>query len=818
MKADCVSDVEKALKRRLSEREADAIEQRIRANIREAARADPEFMNKPREQRLMEAAQRALEQDLAEAAKTAQRKSANLLAQVREAARLEERAKQVGGKHPFHRALAERLNQVNQYAHGVRNEIMSTLMDTVAAAEPRFLGLMHDAAAMRDFVREVFRPGSTGNQVAARGAKAYGEAMEQARLRSNAAGTAIRKLDYGYLPQPHDLSAVVRSGREAWVQFTLPRLNRERYVTEDGAPMTDVQLAEFLGHAYETISTEGRNQLVPGSFRGGSRASRADDAHRSIHFAGADAYLAYMNEFGRAGSVYEAILGHVGVAAKNIGLMEEFGANPNLTFRLLKDLAEKGDNAAGKREFGAGLDQIWDTLNGTTAQPVSANLADFGQGVRTFIAAVKLQGVILSSINDLPMLAASAVHNGMPLGKTLVTVLKSFGGDAKQDAARVLAATDYVAGEMSRWHGENQTAGWTSKLATVTHKASFIEAWTHGLRRGFTVMHAATLNDLRAHAWRNLSDGDRARLTGAGVTEADWRIWRAAKPVDFRGQKVLSAEGVRAVGRDKTGIADPAEHERAINTAVSRLLGFLDQESHIAVMAPDLVTRAAIQQGTRAGSLGGELMRSLLLFKSFPLAMVFQNLRRMRTMTGKGKLAYSMATMTALTLFGALSVQLKDLVTGKDPRDMTQPKFWGAAFAQGGGLGVFGDIAYTGLGGNSRGGQPNYTSLAGPVFGTALDLANLSLGNIGAKLQGKDAHLAEELFRFGRQNTPFINLWYLKAALNHALLDDIQESISPGYLARQRERARKDWGQRYWWDPGQPLPARGPDLEAAVGQ
>jgi hypothetical protein len=33
-----------------------------------------------------------------------------------------------------------------------------------------------------------------------------------------------------------------------------------------------------------------------------------------------------------------------------------------------------------------------------------------------------------------------------------------------------------------------------------------------------------------------------------------------------------------------------------------------------------------------------------------------------------------------------------------------------------------------------------------------------------------------------------------------------------------KQRAQKDWGQQYWWEPGEALPDRAPDLSAIGGQ
>lgn len=146
-------------------------------------------------------------------------------------------------------------------------------------------------------------------------------------MRANAAGADIGKLDYGYLPQPHDTGRVARAGAEQWARDVLPKLDRTRYVGADGNVMGDAEVLDLLQGAWATIATEGRNQRVSGAVRGGSRASRFDDKHRVIHFKDANAYLDYLGAYGR-GSMLAGIHGHVGQMAKSIGMMEELGANP----------------------------------------------------------------------------------------------------------------------------------------------------------------------------------------------------------------------------------------------------------------------------------------------------------------------------------------------------------------------------------------------------------------------------------------------------------------------------------------------------------
>jgi hypothetical protein len=254
------------------------------------------------------------------------------------------------------------------------------------------------------------------------------------------------------------------------------------------------------------------------------------------------------------------------------------------------------------------------------------------------------------------------------------------------------------------------------------------------------------------------------------------------------------------------------------DTATSRLLGAITDEAEYAVTTPDLQVRAAIQRGTQRGTIEGELLRSVMLFKSFPFAMLTRHWERALEGGAGTRLAYGSSLAIGLTMFGALALQLKDLKDGKDPRDMTTWKFWAAAFAQGGGAGIFGDFLYTGAGGQGRAGLPNWMSLAGPVVGTGLEAVDLTVGNAFEAARGKDTHIGAEALRLARSHTPLVNLWYAKSAFDHAGLHELQEMLSPGYLERMQERERSEWGQERWWAPGSGLPERAPNLETAFGR
>lgn len=810
MSANCINEVEQAIGRPLKKAEAQAIEDKISFHIRDMARTDPTKFNALTEQqRQLAAAQAAMADHVAAVDKAAQRKAFNLLAQTRELANQEARAAVLGGKQPFTSALFERLRQVETRIKGERNRAFSSIMDTIQAASPKFLGMITNKAAERDFVREVYGE-DTGNQVAAKAAKVWREQMDSIRERQNAAGASIGRLDYGWLPQPHSLVKVRRAPAADWAAYVLNRLDRRRYLNEDGTQMTDPQVTDFLLAAHETLRTDGLNKMTPGASGGASRAAKHDNAHRQIHFKDGDSYLEYMRDFGPT-SVFEAMQGSVHAQVKDTVMIEQLGPNSAQTYRLLHDTAKVkdgiGDGFLSGTEFGATPDMVWNVLNGSLGVPVNARFAEFNQGIRNFMVAAKLQATLISSVvGDIQSLAITTVYHGLPVGGTLVNAIKSVSKDYRNEAARLSLGMDSITSDMVAYHTDNLSAGWTSKLANATMKVTLLEGWTNAMRRGFSVSLMSRLaTDTRA-AW-GADPKLQARLERYGVTEDDWKVWQAATPEDWRGQAMLTPESIAAL----QGISAKQK-----NDAIGKMLGYIQEESEFTSLQPGLMTRATIRQGTQTGTVGGESLRHLTLFKSFGVAMFERHWKRAAQMESwSGKLAYSASVFTGLLMAGAITNQLLDIMNGRDPRKMTDAKFWVQAMLRGGGMGIFGDIMNTGLGGDNRGGQSNLTGLLGPVVGTAADIG-MTAGSV-FKDKTEPADVGANLLRIGYQNTPFIRSWYTKAAFEHAVFHDMQELLSPGYLSRMRKRAKKDFGQSFWWNPGETLPDRAPNLGAAVG-
>lgn len=62
--------------------------------------------------------------------------------------------------------------------------------------------------------------------------------------------------------------------------------------------------------------------------------------------------------------------------------------------------------------------------------------------------------------------------------------------------------------------------------------------------------------------------------------------------------------------------------------------------------------------------------------------------------------------------------------------------------------------------------------------------------------------------RFLVNNTPFVNLFYTRMALDYLVLYHLQEAMNPGFLQRMEQRVAQQNAQSYWLQPSSVI-ARG---------
>ena len=303
-------------------------------------------------------------------------------------------------------------------------------------------------------------------------------------------------------------------------------------------------------------------------------------------------------------------------------------------------------------------------------------------------------------------------------------------------------------------------------------------------------------------------------LENNGVTETDWAVYRLARLEKYKGSDFITRQSIEQISDAELQQAGLTRRDAEL--ATSRLITHINSEMMYASLDPTLATRTAQSRGAQKGTPSGEFWRSFMLFKSFPFDMMTRHFRRFEMLRNEGHnlgaVAYMASIVSTTTLLGAMSLWATNLLQGKDLQDGTSVKFWGNAMMKGGGLGVFGDMLYNGIFEEGAYGSPNVVNFLGPIAGTAMQTWDVAWSALGEATFDEDTKVGAKALRLVRGNTPFVNIWYVKNALDHAVLNDLNEFLSPGYLRRQEQRARRTQGQGYWWHPNEMLPSRMPRM------
>jgi hypothetical protein len=197
-----------------------------------------------------------------------------------------------------------------------------------------------------------------------------------------------------------------------------------------------------------------------------------------------------------------------------------------------------------------------------------------------------------------------------------------------------------------------------------------------------------------------------------------------------------------------------------------------------------------------AGTPMGEVLRFVTQFKAFPFAIYQKTLSREISFLkkgGQGDVRRGILGLTSVIVtsafFGYLAMTIKDLLKGRTPRNPTKGKTILAAFLQGGGLGIYGDVLFQ----EARTAAERLGSLLGPTALTAGDLIQALYFGI----TGKGGSAARATYSAVQKNIPFLNLFYIKSAFDYLIGYQIMETLSPGILRRMERKMEKDYGQDF---------------------
>ena len=634
--------------------------------------------------------------------------------------------------------------------------------------------------------------------------------QDKSRLDQNAEGAYIGKLSDYITRQSHDVTLLRKAAGlsvraddprhfEAWRDFIRPLLDNERTGLDDKA----------LKEAY--VGLVSGDHLKSGTestgFAGPRNLAKKVSASRVLHFKDADSWLAYNERFG-VGSLSEAVVHGLDLAAQNVGLMRVFGTNPGSVFDQAVEQIGKGlRGEPGKlKGFNDRIDAIkrmMAHLDGTTRVPENELLAELGTWSRLFQSMTKLPMMLLSQFGDLATFASEMKFtHGQgylgSIGEALAGIGKGLGDKERNKLLSQIGvfADGMTADIATKFSSVDSPRGRAADYQQKFFGLVGARWWNGTMRRRAAEMTSHNLALERGVQFESLPKDLKRSLALYEIKPADWEKIRA-NVREFEGREFIVPEGVGG------------ETER-------KLRAFIADRVDYAVLTPGAKTNYYMMWGTdlKRGTAAGEAIRFVGQFKGYPIAFTERVLGRElygrgantlgEALTNKNGEMVSLAQMIVwTTALGYVSMTAKELARGKEPRDLTDPSVaWRtflAAAGQGGGIGIYGDFLF---GEANRSGRGTGSTLLGPMISDVAGMNDLfkraMRGEAGA---GEAFREALKVASGAHPTAAFVVNGYPRIALDYLVLYRIQEELSPGYLRRMEQRARQNNAQEYLLPP-----------------
>jgi hypothetical protein len=332
---------------------------------------------------------------------------------------------------------------------------------------------------------------------------------------------------------------------------------------------------------------------------------------------------------------------------------------------------------------------------------------------------------------------------------------------------------------------------------------NFLSYWTDSLKTGTGLMLSPNLGRNAEKEFAALPQRLQTTLRRFGIEGPEWDALRRVEMRAANGRDYMMPGDMQSLPDEAIAhlakTDSPAELPRIRDDLQAKLASYIMDTTREGMTESTAAGRAITTAGT-PGTISGEALRLLFQFKQYPMTFLQRSLGRELRRDGVD-VAGIAHLIVATTILGYLSMTAKELAKGRNPRDIQKEPFKtvAGAMTQGGGLGIYGDFLF---GEANRMGGGFVGSLAGPAAGTLEDVHKL----ITALRDGSDSKTrgqiaASEGLQLLKNNTPFINLFYTRAALDYFILHRLQEAANPGYLRRYEQKVKKENAQTFWLRP-----------------
>lgn len=691
--------------------------------------------------------------------------------------------------------------------------------------------------------KENGRPGITGSKEAAAVAKVWERAFTDLAATENRWGASIKQAAGWMFPQIVDAQklrglaikgwgkADMDASLKAFKEF-MSTLNIDAERSLKGVDM-DTFLRRYFVNQYTGVHLKEQDfSGIDHSGHGNGSMSSKESAARELWFADAESAFKFNEAFGKH-SVLEAMFARLQRGSRVLATMADWGPDPGGTIRKVSDyLAVRAKDKADSLAQESGILKAGssaDVIMGKTSESIRPGLSKFVDGLKAITLLSKGANMVFSALQDKATIDTAMAYRGVSSANRWMAHAQGLVARSADSKARLRDMSVYLDAHL----GET-SAAWVSDIGAnrwLNKRVSEVFEWTQFTRvnevhrHGVAAAYAAQLADEAHLSFDNLSP-ERARdFKDYSINKAEWDLWRnkvenvgmafgdykmllpdfVDRLTDVELDKIVEARGLNPTAPNRARVRD--ELDMKLRALFGDVVGDATTENTLRYRA-----------GASIGKMRGEYLREMAelftMFKSYPVNAVIRMIERERRLTGASSLGDWVAQhgipgsmrlawhIGKTIMLGVLAYQIAEMRKGKTPAPLMLPDgkvnwdLWFNGAARGGGLGIYGDWLLTEYDDRTR---TFSQALMGPVLGELDPIMNLKSRFAGTALGEKGEGLNRLGYQgttFLQQNVPYMNLFFIKPAMDYLIFNQMYEAFAPG-IAAHRAGALEGRGQEY---------------------
>jgi hypothetical protein len=553
---------------------------------------------------------------------------------------------------------------------------------------------------------------------------------------------------------------------------------------------------------------------TPFDYLTGDRKAIQAEKGRRYTFKNAEAELDWRKSFGQDGSLLSNHIRDLESKGKFLGAMEVLGSNPRgnlevITNQVLKDLRKKGFGDSVDKYLRRGynnpntLRRMLDEAMGI--RPIYSS--PIIQSLKTFLDMKLLSKAIQSTGTDF---AFGGVFGNLLTGKSQAGIMTKLLADTfmkikDPNLRRAFGAKFGVmmegllddvsslrfTGEVLAESVENKPWWHIYKYRNKIAKATLLPQQSTATRQAFSEMGSMRLAEL---AQQKISFDVMAKTDPAlhkwlqrqGMTTKEWDFLSlhgvTTDTIDGISHSIMSPNHIYDMPDEIIGdffkVKDKVKINDIRNKLDMKVASFLESTAEIASPTPNARTRAFLNTAFGRDSFAGELLKTMLQYKSFGFS-VYNTMDAIGRAGGGGWGSYkALGTTVGLTsVFGAAVLLSKDITSNRDPRHrFKNPKSFALdALLQGGSGGTFMDV-----GGAPLKGRNPVRDIMGPLIGGAMYDTGEMLAKVGTSITQHGDMPSKNIGRI-----PFLFADYASKQLALPIPIPGAMQISQGYLTKE---------------------------------